>query len=687
LQTCSSKKAACKPAPAKKTLWSRLQTCSSKKKAGCKPAPAKKNVTPAPGGAGCKPAPAKSLYLMALMQNLLISLDTYSKLGMTNLLRVFWYKLKLKTGVVRKQLPIGKSYVGDFFSIQLPHNNYNFSRKVVLRHAENLLQGRHTFFSHQSVQLGAPPNWHGNLSGVNSIHWSQIGDFDSGDIKLIWEPSRFDWVVIFARAWLVSGEKKYLNALNSWLVDWVKQNPVNQGVNWKCGQETSIRLMQLLLAAKLLDQHKQPSECLIRFVSEHCQRIASTLAYAMAQNNNHGTSEAAALFIGGSWLEGHHKKAKDWQTIGQRWLENRAKYLIETDGSFSQYSVNYHRVVLDTFWMVEFWRRELGKNAFSERFYNRARMATHWLYQMVDPKTGDAPNLGNNDGARLFLLTDTDYRDFRPTLQVASVLFYGKPLFSLQHKVSEGLYWLGLCHNIEIASEPPQQSQLFKEGGYAILLNNNSKAIIRFPRFKFRPSHADALHIDLWHKGQNLLRDSGSYSYNTEKQWLKYFPGTRSHNTIEFDERDQMPKVSRFLFGKWLTTDLLTEIEEKGEQLCWSASYTDYKGCSHHRQICVSGNRWKITDTVSGLFNKAVLRWRLMPDKWIIQNNICQSDKAKIQIICNVDIQRLEMTEGWESRYYLDKTPLPVLEVEIGALGNGVTSARLTTAITLLEEL
>jgi hypothetical protein len=45
------------------------------------------------------------------------------------------------------------------------------------------------------------------------------------------------------------------------------------------------------------------------------------------------------------------------------------------------------------------------------------------------------------------------------------------------------------------------------------------------------------------------------------------------------------------------------------------------------------------------------------------------------------------MTEGWESRYYLDKTPLPVLEVEIGALGNGVTSARLTTAITLLEEL
>jgi hypothetical protein len=44
------------------------------------------------------------------------------------------------------------------------------------------LIGANFFF--QSVQLGAPPNWHGNLSGVNSIHWSQIGDFDSPDIKV-----------------------------------------------------------------------------------------------------------------------------------------------------------------------------------------------------------------------------------------------------------------------------------------------------------------------------------------------------------------------------------------------------------------------------------------------------------------------------------------------------------------------
>lgn len=49
-------------------------------------------------------------------------------------------------------------------------------------------------------------------------------------------------------------------------------------------------------------------------------------------------------------------------------------------------------------------------------------------------------------------------------------------------------------------------------------------AMLRYPRFRFRPSQADALHLDLWLEGRNLLRDAGTYSYNTESAWLSYFP-------------------------------------------------------------------------------------------------------------------------------------------------------------------
>ena len=39
-------------------------------------------------------------------------------------------------------------------------------------------------------------------------------------------------------------------------------------------------------------------------------------------------------------------------------------------------------------------------------------------------------------------------------------------------------------------------------------------------------------------------------------------------------------------------------------------------------------------------------------------------------------IERLQLAEGWESRHYLERTPLPVLEVAIGP-GGAVLETRI----------
>ena len=106
--------------------------------------------------------------------------------------------------------------------------------------------------------------------------------------------------------------------------------------------------MHLAMAALVLGQTRQAGPALRDLIHLHLQRIAPTLSYAIGQDNNHGTSEAAALFIGGSWLQtlGLPAGAR-WAALGRRWLENRAVRLIGEDGSFSQYSLNYHRVMLD----------------------------------------------------------------------------------------------------------------------------------------------------------------------------------------------------------------------------------------------------------------------------------------------------------------------------------------------------
>ena len=76
-------------------------------------------------------------------------------------------------------------------------------------------------------------------------------------------------------------------------------------------------------------------------------------------------------------------------------------------------------------------------------------------------------------------------------------------------------------------------------------------SFMRCGSYYHRPSHADQLHVDLWWRGKNVLIDSGTYSYNAAKPFDEGFKGTRFHNTAQVDSRDQMDKVSRFLWLPW----------------------------------------------------------------------------------------------------------------------------------------
>jgi len=308
----------------------------------------------------------------------------------------------------------------------------------------------------------------------------------------------------------------------------------------------------------------------------------------------------------------------------------------------------------------------LGEAPFRDSFYRKARAATTWLYFFTNEQTGDTSNLGANDGARFFNLSSTDFRDYRPTVQLSSQLFYGRPAYP-RGEYDEPLYWLGIRDGEKNRKIPPilKKSRLFEQGGYCYLEKNGMEIFIRFPKFKFRPGHADALHLDLWYKGVNVVRDAGTYSYNTVEPWQSYFPGTRAHSTVEFDDRDQMPRISRFLFGSWLKTRNLSSIEKIDGKLNWSAGYKDYKGAEHNREVILADAKATIQDTVKGFRNRAVIRWRLAPESWLLKGSSCSSNMGAFKVKATVPIKRCELVEGFESRHYLEKISIPVFEVEV----------------------
>jgi len=588
------------------------------------------------------------------MQTFRYKLETWLRLGLGNIVAVVSYRFLKRFGYYRYRFPIGIPLAGPFFSDGIERAG-DYSTL--------------SYFSYHTLQVSSPPDWFVNQwSGVRCAdsdrHWTEISDFipELGDIKTVWEASRFDWLPRMAWAYC-GGDRAALAKLELWLRDWNEHNPVNGGINWKCGQEASLRCLNLLVTALVVDNcFDSPRDGFLQLLFSHLQRIEPTLRYAIAQDNNHGVSEAAALFVVGRYLcvHGNHierKHGKKWVEQGRYWLQDRVKKLIMNDGSFSQHSVTYHRLMLDVLSLTELLCVRLDENRFDLCTYERIKFAVAWLHEMTDSHTGDAPNLGANDGAYLFNLNGDEYRDFRPSVQLAAAVFLKRSAWADQvHNPLLDVFSLDIQELLPLATPV---SSIMAEGGYACLKNDTSFAMLRLPIYRFRPSHADALHLDLWHNGVNWVRDAGTYSYNADVQSQKYFPGTVSHSTVCFDGRDQMPRLGRFLFGAWLKAD---KIEWSKEDFFVRSGYTDYLGVRHVREVRYRQNSWCVVDSFAGFENEAIVRWHLAPADWTIDDMALSCEQMELAIESDSKVT-LSLVQLPESLYYLEQHPAPVLEI------------------------
>lgn len=588
-------------------------------------------------------------------------------LGVFNILKVFKYRLGVKSGInpvtrLEATLPSGAF----FADTDLPVDA-GLSEPLSLK----------AFGSIPYRLEEDKPNWFYSpltqkvFKDVETV-WYKISDFDNsvGDIKGIWEASRFDWLIKFVEHERNHQDGKALVTLDSWLNDWCVKNPAYLGPNWKCGQEASIRVMHIITALIGLDKLNSINGNVLSLLEIHLKRIAPTLSYAIAQNNNHGTSEAVALYIGGAVLNKMKptKAYLDWQHLGEKWLANRACKLIMKDGGFSQYSVNYHRVMLDSYCLAEVVRRKLNLDPFPKQVTKRLVKATNWLYILVQ-RDGDVPNLGANDGAKLLPIGNTDYRDFRPTVQLASTLFCKHSYYSHNDSLYANLVFFDIKTVVKNNSLP-DKSFFSKDFGLITNENDNFFIMFKFPNYKFKPGQSDALHLDVWLKRKNILRDGGSFSYNTNPEDLNYFSGVKSHNTVEFDDHLQMPRLSRFLLGSWLKP-----INLKYHRNYFSCGYKDHWGCKHTRIVKSFQKKIEVQDRIEGFKNNAVLRWRLIPSNWVLEGNTISNTEVSLEITADVGLD-IRLVEGLESRYYYQKQALPVIEITVKTPTQIITSIR-----------
>ena len=561
---------------------------------------------------------------------------------------------------------------------------------ALLAEVDKIKTGVLKYFEHQEVSIGFPPKW--NLNPLNgreaaaNSHWTDIPDFsDIGDIKMIWEPSRFGVAYKLVRSYWATGDETYPYIFWELVNSWREANPPQRGPNWKCGQEVAFRIMAWVFAfyGFVNSPHStlERMATLAAMIATHAQRIEHNIAYARSQKNNHAISEGVGLWTVGV-LFPEFKAAKRWRDIGRRVIEEEAQCQIYDNGSYIQHSMNYHRLMLqDYLWAVRL--GQINGDTFPAELLNRLRLATEFIYQMMDLETGRVPNYGSNDGALILPLNGCDYLDYRPVVQAMSYLLNRERLFEAG-PWDEDLIWLFGVEALNASLKKiEQRSTNAHAGGYYTFRGSQSWGMIRCHTYRDRPCHADMLHFDLWYKGVNLLRDGGTFQYYCEPPWEHYFKSTAAHNTVEVDGKDQMEKGSRFLWYNWTKSKLryceqLPQID--GDY--WEGEHYGYrhgKGTVVHRRAVIRlGDRWIIIDDIlGGREHDVTLRWHLanLDLEEITPGIFCVKEppvRISVKVLSNVDsevkllcAQEVPEPEGWESLYYGEKNPIPVIRCKV----------------------
>ena len=290
-----------------------------------------------------------------------------------------------------------------------------------------MVEGQQLYFARHLRDMGYPPDWlrfgfskEQRLAAVE--HFSRLTDFPAVDIKQVWELSRFNFAFPLLRAaWsepLDTQSHDYAEIFWQLVESWRQANPPNAGPNWLCGQETSLRAINWLfgLHGFAADPATTPERMALlnQMLDFSGRRIAATLDYALSQQNNHGVSEAAGLFLLGTLLP-EIAGASRWRKLGRRYLEQLARTLLYDDGACTQHSVNYQRMMIDLF-VLSIRIAQLNQAPLSAELVDRVGRSAELLYGLQDPATGRLPNHGPNDGSLALPLSCCDIEDYRPSL-------------------------------------------------------------------------------------------------------------------------------------------------------------------------------------------------------------------------------------------------------------------------------
>ena len=603
------------------------------------------------------------------------ALRTY---GVKGIARRIFYEVKLRTGrLVRLSGSNGNDSTNlrlyiDHTNIEMWHRSNTEFRDIARNTADEILSGEMSIYGGKTFHSGWPPDWNRHPSTDQEIplqHWSKLSHAGSiGDVKDVWEIGRFCWAERLIRASGSDANDRYCEAFSVAITSFLRESPIDMGIQWMSGQEIAIRGISLLFSWSMLSQEQQTEELrrkVEQIVVPSAYRVASTLGYAASQRNNHYIVEASFLWSAAAACRGIEG--------GDRLLRHASDALMEAvldqfaaDGSYAQYSFTYQRLALHSLLFVDRVSTLTGLQP-PLTFQPLFARCCKFLEGIMDVQTGQMPNLGSNDGSLLFQLTDLPIHDFRPFLVHLALAA------EIETHVSHGQWdeeaaWFG--YNVNDLRPTEQMTAAPTSASFHVLRGDRSKALLRAGSLRHRLGHADQLNLDLWIDGVNVARDPGTFRYTAPQPWSNSLANDDVHNLARPEGAVMARRRGRFFWLDWPEAFVLVDERHEGADLIVAeVSYLGYR-CQSRRLVARSQNCFTVIDRVIPIHG--AVRWNLPCD-----SNYRQTERGvdvsgeKWWLIVSgapgggslLTPQSYDPTSGWESSTYGELSPVTAVQV------------------------
>lgn len=502
-----------------------------------------------------------------------------------------------------------------------------FSLEKVWAGGEDLIQGKIPIFESIYDTGGKIPDWHRDF--LNPQAWPKVfftqinhNDLRYGNVIHVWELNRHFYFYDLAKAYRLTGDRRFAQTLLTHLESWIDQNPTGMGINWHSPMENGLRMISWLWGLFLVSVGEDRFPDLPPLIPRETRKKILTSVfwqtYFIEKNlskyssaNNHRIGEALGLFWVGS-LFPSLSRAEKWKQKGWAILCEEIEIQVFPDGVPREQSSRYLFFLFDLYTLAILLARKENR-VIPQVLWDRLEMICEYVMAQMD-SGGHLPDLGDSSDGQACKLHTTSLNPYRSLLITGAMWFKRADFKTWGGKIDERNFWLFSQEEVqgyeELGEDASEKgSRIFPHGGQIILRKGREaeEAVLVFDAGPFgflslaAHAHADALSFTLSMGGVPVLIDPGTFLYHDGGKWRYYFRGTSAHNTIEVDGKDQALSGGPFM---WLTQPKTT-IEKaviQSDDDVIVASHTGYEHLSdpvrHERSIAFNKKEgfWTIKD-------------------------------------------------------------------------------------------